>query len=614
MLLARITKAILLILACLPLLQFAYMGQFSRLMSDDYLYLAAGRDLGPWEAIFYWRNTWNGSYTDQIMHGIFARFGSDAPRMLTVLLLTVWLLSLTWLIKCALCRLKLESHRKSISLAAAALAIAAMINAFHTQQSLYWYSANVHYGLSLAAFILYLTIVLKAASTSDHPHILIAGAAFGLVYCFIAAGLGAMYMVFQLCSLVFLLFLSVLYVKRAGRKAFLILILIASGLVGTAASFLIQITATGVAIRSASISPIESVSKRALPDLAQALAEGLFWLAGQEKTFAGFAMLFGVGLFAGLLLHKPPPGAPLRRRAELARGPLWCGIIVQLIFAPILWTHTSDHPAVLGQFSYAYSSVIVINLGLLLCFLFLLWRRRSFGALLLMNRNRLLIASGVVLLVIFALFAGALFRSVHYRASRFLFASALLLIWMLAWQLTAALDDELLKRYGQAAMLITIAGALSYVVMVVIPLYTLGKLNGRITVPAVFMHVSLGLVWGAYAGYLMRRASSAIPAHETWLRRTGLSGLAVALLIGAGIMLGRGTLIPNLQTYAREWDERERSIISQRDRGQMDVIVKPLSFDLSFHVNYLSMSTPAIRRYASKYYGVESISVEEDEP
>ena len=610
--LARITKAILLILACLPLLQFAYMGQFSRLILDDYDYLGVGRDLGPWEAIFYWRNTWNGGYTDQIMHGIFARFGSDAPRMLTVLLLTVWLLSLTWLIKCALCRLKLESHRKSISLAAAALAIAAMINAFHTQQSLYWYTANVAYGLPLAAFILYLVLLLKSTSVVDDSKWLLPAAIFGLAYCFLAAGFGALYMVLQFCALAYLLLLAAPFAKRSGRKT--TVVLIAAGLAASAASFLIHISAPGVALRSASISPIESVSKRALPDLAQALAEGLFWLAGQEKTFAGFAMLFGVGLFAGLLLHKPPPGAPLRRRAELARGPLCCGIIVQLIFAPILWTHTSDHPAVLGQFSYAFSSVIIINLGLLLCFLFLLWRRRSFGALLLMNRNRLLIASGVVLLVVFALFAGALFRSVHFRASRFLFASATLLIWMLAWQLTAALDDELLKRYGQAAMLITIACALSYLVMVVIPLYSLGKLSGRITVPALFMHVSLGLVWGAYAGYLMRRASSAIPAHETWLRRMGLSGLAVALLIGAGIMLGRATLIPNLQTYAREWDERERSIISQRDSGQMDVTVKPLSFDLSFHVNYLSMSTPAIRRYASKYYGVESISVEEDEP
>ncbi len=609
---ARICKAILLILALLPLLQFAYMGQFSRLMSDDYRYLEVGRDLGPWEAIFYWRETWNGSYTDQIMHGVFARFGAVAPRMMTAILVSSWLLALAWQIKCALDRLNVRTHQHAISVGAAALTIAAMINAFHTQQSLYWYSANVHYGLSLAALILYLTIVLKAASTSDHPYILIAGAAFGLVYCFIAAGLGAMYMVFQLCSLAFLLFLAVLYVKRAGRKAFLSLILIASGLVGTAASLLIQITATGVAIRAARISPIESMSKRALPDLAQALAEGLFWLAGQEKTFAGFAMLFGVGLFAGLLLHKPPPGAPLRRRVELARAPLLFGLIVQLIFLPILWTHTSDQPSVLGQYSYAYSCVIVINLSFLLLFLFLLWRRRSLGALLLMNRNHLLIVSGCVLLVILALFTGSHFRSIHHRASRFLFATSMLLIWMLAWQLAAALDDELQKRYGQAALLITIASALTYVVMVVIPLYTLGKLNGRITVPAVLLHVSLGLVWGAYIGYLLRRASSATLAHETWLRRIGLSGLAVALVIGAGIMLGRATLIPNLQSYAQEWDAREQLIISQRDQGLMDVVVQPLSFDLSWHLMYQRLSKGESVP-ASLYYGLRSISVQEDE-
>jgi len=92
----------------------------------------------------------------------------------------------------------------------------------------------------------------------------------------------------------------------------------------------------------------------------------------------------------------------------------------------------------------------------------------------------------------------------------------------------------------------------------------------------------------------------------------GLSGLAVALVIGVGIMLGRATLIPNLQTYAREWDEREQLIISQRDRGLMDVVVQPLSFDLSWHLTYQRMSK-AESVPASLYYGVESISVQEDE-
>ncbi len=596
------------LLALLPLLLFGYMGQHSRMLSDDYAYLAVGRDLGPWEAIFHWRNTWNGGYTDQLMHGVFARFGADAPRILPGLLVTLWLLALTWLLKCTLCRLKVKSHRNSISLGAAALTVVAMINAFHSQQSIYWYTVNVAYGLSLAAFILFLVFVLKSASIFDDSHWLLPAAVFGFAYCFMAAGFGAMYMVFQLCSLAFLLVLAVLYARRTGRKT--VLVLISAGLAATAASFLIQITAPGVALRSARISPVESVSKRALPDLAEAL----FWFAGQEETFAGFVMLFGFGLFAALLLHRSQSGAALRQRAELARAPLWSGIIIQAIFVPILWMHTSDQQSVLGQFSYAYSGMIIINLGLLLLFLFLLRRRRSLGALLLISRNRLVISSGCVLLVVLVLFVGAQFRSIHYRASRFLFATSMLLIWMLAWQLTAALDDDLLKRFGQAAILVTVASAFSYILLLSIPLYTLGKTSARITTPAVLLHVSLGLVWGAYIGCLLRRTSSASLADDAWLRRIGLSGLASALAIGAGIMLGQTGFIPNLQTFAREWDERERLIISQRDSGQLDIVVKPLSFDLSWYLLYERMSKPGEGGAASKYYGVESISVEGIEP
>ena len=600
------------LLALLPLLLFGYMGQHSRMLSDDYAYLAVGRDLGPWEAIFHWRNTWNGSYTDQIIHGVFARFGAEAPRILSVLLVTSWLLTLSWLIKCTLCRLNVERHRNSISLGAAALTVVAMINAFHSQQSQYWYTANVAYGLSLAAFILLLVFVLKSASIFDDSHRLLPAAMFGFAYCFMAAGFAAMYMVFQLCSLAFLLVLAVLYARRTGRQT--VLVLISAGLVATAASFLIQITAPGVAIRSVRISSVESVSKRALPDLAEALAEALYRFAGQEEAFAGFVMLFGFGLFAALLLHRSQSGAALRQRAELARAPLWSGIIIQAIFVPILWMHTSDQQSVLGKFSYAYSSVIVINLGLLLLFLFLLRRRRSLGALLLISRNRLVIISGCVLLVVLILFVGAQFRSIHHRASRFLFATSTLLIWMLAWQLTAALDDERLKRYGQAAILITVASAFSYILLLVIPLYTLGRTNARITTPAVLLHVSLGLVWGAYIGCLLRRTSSASLSDDPWLRRIGLSGLASALVIGAGIMLGQAGFIPNLQTFAREWDERERLIISQRDSGQLEIVVKPLSFDLSWHLLYQRMSKPGEGGWASKYYGVESISVKGIEP
>lgn len=608
----RLAQAVLLILSLLPLLQFTYMGQFSRLILDDYIYLEAGREHGPWGAIVHMRNTWNGAYTDLVAHSVFARFGSAAPRVLIVVLVTCWLLALAWLIKCALRRLNASTQQNALSLGVAALTIAASINALHTAQSFYWYVAAVTYSLPLVAFILFLIFLLATDVATESAPRLVWLATVGLAYCFVAAGTSAMYMVFQATALGVLFVPLALESMRTGLKARLVLIV--AGLAGTAASFLVQITAPGIALRVARISPTESVSLRALPDLAQAVAETLFWYAGQEKTFAGVVMLFGVGLFAALLLHRSPYSGSPRGSRELARAPLCFCFAAQLLFVPILWTHTSDQPAVFGRYSYAFFSVIVLNVALMLLLSILLWQRRRLGAWLLENRNGLLILSVGALLLVLVMFAATHFRSIHYRASRYMFATSTLVIGMLCWQLAQGLEDEQSKRYGRWAIVLTSLTAASYVVLLGVSLYSLGKPTARISTPAVFLHVSLGLVCGAYLGYLMRRVCQPTPARETWLRRIGLSGLVVASAISAGIMLGQARLIPNLQTYAREWDERERLIISQRDSGQREVVVAPLSFDLSWNLLYQRMSEPWEAIPAASYYGVESIRVVKEEP
>lgn len=608
MLQTRLAKVILLALALAPLLLLAYMGQFSRIMYDDYIFLTIGRDLGPWGAIIHWRDTWNGHYTDQLLHGLFARLGAAAPRILPTLLLSSWLLALTLLFRSAFRLLNVKRHLNAIAMLAAALTVVAAVNAFYSQQTFYWYSAIVNYSLSPAAFMLFLVFPLESASASHSQSRLLLAAAAGFVYCFLTAGLSAMYMVAQGGVLATLLLPAALFARRTGRRA--PLTLIAAGLVATVASFLVQITAPGVAIRSTRISPIESVSKRALPDWLQYTTEATYYIAGQETVFAGFILLVGFGLFAALLLHGSPRAAPLRHPVELARAPLYCGLIAQLASLPLLWMHTSDLPSVFGRFSYAYASVVALNLGLLFIFATLLWRRRLLGDLLVGNRDRLLMLAAGVLLAVLILFAGAHFRSVHHRASRYLFLTATLLLALLAWQLAQSLADERAKRYGQAVLLFGAACVFSYILMVGIPMYTLGKANSRIVTPSILMHVMLGLVLGGYLGYLIRRISADTPACRTWLRRIGLVGLATALTITVGICLGQARFIPDLQIFAREWDERERMIISQRDSGQLDVVVAPLSFDLTWHLMYQRMSAER-NGGASRYYGVDSISVQE---
>ena len=563
---------------------------------------------GPGRLCSFGETPGNGHYTDQLLHGVFARFGSVAPRILPTLVLSSWLLALTLLFRSAFRWLNVKRHRNVIAMAAAALTVVAAVNGFYSQQTFYWYAAIVNYSLSPAAFMLFLVFLLESTRAYHGQSRLLLAAAASFVYCFLTAGLSAMYMVAQGGVLSLLLLPAALYARRSGRR--MPLTLVAAGLAATAASFLVQITAPGVAIRSTHISPIESVSKRALPDWLHYTAEATYYIAGQESIFAGFILLAGFGLFAALLLHGSPRAAPLRLPAELARAPLFCGLGVQLASLPLLWMHASDQPSVFGKFSYPYAGVVALNLGLLFIFASLLWRRRRYSDLLVGNRNRLLMLAAGVLLIVLLLFAGAHFRSVHHRASRYLFATATLLLTLLSWQLAQSLKDERAQRYCQVALLFGVACAFSYLLMVGIPMYTLGKANARIVVPSILTHVMLGLILGGYLGYLIRCISADTPAHQIWLRRIGLAGLATALTITVGICLGQARFIPNLQTYAREWDERERMIISQRDSGQLDVVVEPLTFDLAWRLMFQRMSMSESSG-ASRYYGVDSISVTE---
>lgn len=609
---AQLVKAIMLILALLPLLLFAYMVQFDRLLNDDYFHLAVGRELGPWGAMLHWRNVWNGSYVDHIVFSVMAPFGANAPRVFSSALFVVWLLSMAWLFETLLARLNVERHRRALSLGAAALTLAATINAFYTLQSLYYFAAIVRYSLPLGLLAIYLASVLAATSRAFRGPRLTIAATFGFAICFVAAGLSELYMVFQLCLLTFMLMLAAFDARRNGRKEYLVLI--AAGLAATALSLLIQLSAPGIALRSTRFLPSEAVSKRALPVFLNYLSEGLVRFALREQVLAGFIMLFGIGLFGALRLHRAPRGDSPGDSTTLARASLWCGVVVQLVCLPVLWAHTSDQLSVLGRFSYAYSSVIALNLGLLLSFLFLLWRGGGISALVFERRNGLLQLSGGMLLLILLLFVAVHFRSIHHRASHYLMLTTVLLVGMLAWQLERALGDGQSKRFGLAAAIMTLMTAASCILLISVPLYTIGRVMARVTTPSILMLVSLGLVWGAYVGYLMRRASQTARAREFWLPGIGLAGLIVALVIGAGIMLGQASFIPNLRTFAQEWDAREQLIISQRDSGQRHILVEPLSFDLSWHILYTRMSRPMESGSAAKYYGVESISVDTDNP
>ena len=92
-----------------------------------------------------------------------------------------------------------------------------------------------------------------------------------------------------------------------------------------------------------------------------------------------------------------------------------------------------------------------------------------------------------------------------------------------------------------------------------------------------------------------------------WIKWLAVGNAIVALIIGAGIVYSQFRLIPHFRRYASEWDDRHQSIIDQRDRGERDISVQPLGFNM-YQFLELPQDTEVWFRYALKYYDVDSIT------
>ncbi len=58
----RVFQFLVMLATLLPLVLYAYLGQYTRPMIDDYYTLRIGRELGPWNGMLFHYNTWSGGY------------------------------------------------------------------------------------------------------------------------------------------------------------------------------------------------------------------------------------------------------------------------------------------------------------------------------------------------------------------------------------------------------------------------------------------------------------------------------------------------------------------------------------------------------------------------
>ena len=601
-----LVKWLLVLVALVPAGLFAYLGHFSRMMRDDYYNFALAREYGPLAFMLRQRNSWSGSYSDSFFYGLVGPVGPKIVQIMPVAIIVLWYFGLIWLLVSVLKLMKLERHRVAIATSLASLMLTATINAFYSMEALFWYTASVRYALPLAL----LTIGIAAATELIRRCRSLRGATMlavplGLFF-FINAGFSEMYLIFQFCTLSLILVGVLVFVCRSRRR--LILIPIVAGWLATLLSALVQITAPGVGLRAdwyvggGVTIPIRSISQL----LPVTMNLTLQYVADQY-AFAGFALLFAAGFLLLLIFGKPVRGSIVLKAFSIPAVPLWLGLMVQLCFLPILWSHSSDFPQILGRFSYSFMVVICLNTFAISAYLLMLQQRDKVSVLLQRSPNHVELFSVILWGGILALFGLTQIRSIHYWAAGHLYLSAISLLGLLSCIYASAILNKDVRRGGASVVICLAATVLTAFVLLGIANYSIGYVRDRAMVPVSWLQAITGLVWGAQMGYWLKRKLRMIGGSSALLNAYKLASLLVVVTIGTGIFLGRLHWLPDLRAYAREWDARHQSILDMRASGLTRIEVAPLTYDLSRIFWEADMSTNPENRSAKDYYDLESI-------
>ena len=595
-------------LALVPAIVYAWLGQFSRpLDDDDYCPIAIGQELGAWDGMLHWYHNWSGAYSSFFFANAMAPLDTQVPRIVPALTIVLWLVGLSWLIFQVLTYLKIDSSRRPISVAIAAVAVAVSINAFHSPQAFYWYSASIKYVLLLPLLAIYLALALWAVQRRRGDALSLLGIIAGAALCFISAGASEMFVVFQLTVLTVCLLASLALLRPSARYRYALVF--GMGWLATLGSLAIQLAAPGSARRTAAIFDHIDIPDRSLSALMPKTFSLTLDYFGHPEIFAGFVMLLAVGLLVMLVKYKPHSASKAAQSVKLVLPALWLGLIFQLLWMPLLWLHASEVPQLLGRFSNRYMAIVLLNAVFILSFLVLLWRRKRIHVHLQKHDRGLLIAGHIIgfMLILVLLFVSAqVNKSIDRRAASYLFTSLLMLLVLLIWQLSSMLSDAAERRFGLLALCSAGAGLLSITALVGALSYGVGHVPPRVLAPSSSLLALSGLVWGAFFGYLVKRYPPAFRWGQTWIKLLKLTSLAMALSIGAGLFLDQTARAAYVRGYAQEWEQLHSEIIAQSGGGQKIIKTAAWTYDMPAYADVADWSNTEAG-CAEDYYGVDLI-------
>ncbi len=595
-------RLLFLIFCLLPAILFVFLGQFSRLIVDDFCVVQNAIELGPWQSMRDAYESWTGAYSGMFFKGVLNQLDTEMPRAAPAPIVLLWVSGGYLLTRQILASYPIGKPDRAVTLAVAALCVGASINGFSTPQSFYWAAASMQYALPLAALAWYFATVLwliRQDSTNLRWQIILLSS---ILISFLSAGAAELHAAFQATLFTLLMLLILILLRGSIRRRSTIVV--GTGWLATLFGLLVQFMSPGVANRGSGYGLwIEDPLRDALL-LVSRTNHHVALLISDSDLLASFFLLLALGLLVTLSCRGLSVKVDMPLRNLLNRGPLMLGLALQLIAVPLLWMHMSDHPRFFGRFSASFMVPVTLNLLFIAGFGFALWQRRRIIGMMKRRGTSVATFAVAVLALLTLLFLMTQIRSIHQRALTYLVLCIHGLLAVLAWQLAPALPKRDAMRWGSflgAAYTLTLVTTYA---IAAVGVSRHGEPILRTLTFAACLIPLLGVAWGVFLGFLLRAHVTAQPKSDTALHRLQIACAICVLFISIGITLGHARLIPQLQRYASEWDARHQFILEQRDSGVREVTVQPLSFNLA---KYVRAAQIHMHDCPWRYYDVDKI-------
>lgn len=595
--------------ALAPALFVAYLGSFSRLMGDDYGYFSTALRLGFRDSFGHWWNNWHGSYTFIVAFDALAPLGPEnLPPLMPTVMILLFTLGQAWLVLHILRSLQISRHRLLIAGIVAALGTFAIIISFHTWENIFHFIATLRHTMPVGAFLVFLGLALELAPRLRTRSQSAWAAGTCALLCFVIAGMSELHALLQLVALLILAGYSGLCIRRppwASRC-----LLFAGGLLGSAASLLLQLSAPGATMRVEQTATLEYTQPVGdLPTLIARTLESSYSYIGHPGSILGFMLLLAVGLAVALATYRPKSALAKGASMTLSAPVMLAGLILQLALFPVLWLQLPAPTTTLETLVASFTLVRGFHILMIAAFAIVTLQRKMFEARLNRRADGALLASAWVLFAVMVMCGAAQSRELPAEASAYLFVTALALLGNLSMLLLSLKHDIQARRFTLAALLAIVMALAGVALPIAVGFYTLGFIFDRTLAVSSLAQVMLGLVWGAYIGFLVQRACHGAESHTRIARWIPAVGLAVtAAIVVVSVVLPHLRLAPSFAAYAREWDARHARIVRLRDSGQREIVVEPYSYDFTAYVSTVGLPMGQISSY---YYDVDSVEVAE---